>query len=125
MNEHYIAKKPKNLSFKESASLPFIALTGYEALVNVAQVKSHHSVLLLGAGGSIGTFLLQYLKNVIGCNLVSGTCGTEDVPLISELGATEVFDYKKNEQPSNKYDIVVDLVGGKTKLQVFLVTRNR
>lgn len=54
VNEHYIAKKPKKLSFRDAASIPYIALTAWEAIVQVAKVKRGQHVLVLGASGGIG-----------------------------------------------------------------------
>jgi NADPH:quinone reductase-like Zn-dependent oxidoreductase len=80
INEHYVSKKPESLDHRDAASLPFAALTAWEAIVNVANVKRGQDVLVMGASGGVGnqrlfilfdflgTFAIQLLKHK-GCNI--------------------------------------------------------
>jgi NADPH:quinone reductase-like Zn-dependent oxidoreductase len=38
------------------ASIPFVGLTAYNAIVDFAQVQPQQHVLLIGAGGGVGMF---------------------------------------------------------------------
>ncbi len=56
-----IAKKPSNITFEEAACLP---LGGMEAYYYIKESNLHANskVLIIGAGGSIGTMAIQLLK---------------------------------------------------------------
>ncbi len=53
-------EKPAHLSFEEAAALPLGGLTAYRALFARAGLKSGDNVLVVGAGGGVATFALQW-----------------------------------------------------------------
>ena len=59
-------EKPRNLSFVEAATLPYVALTTWSALVTRAKLGPRNSrgkkVLVHGGSGGIGSFAIQLLK---------------------------------------------------------------
>ncbi len=58
-----LAAKPENLSFEEAAVVP---TAGLEALHYLKEANIQHGgeVLIIGAGGSIGTFAIQLAKHL-------------------------------------------------------------
>ena len=46
LNQHFIAHKPKSIDFFESAALPLVAITAWEALFNHANLKKDKSVFI-------------------------------------------------------------------------------
>ena len=53
-------EKPAHLSFEDAAALPLGGLTAYRALFSRARLKAGDKVLVVGAGGGVATFALQW-----------------------------------------------------------------
>jgi NADPH:quinone reductase-like Zn-dependent oxidoreductase len=109
-----LAIKPSTLTMAEAASLPLVALTSWQALVERAQVQPGQKVLIHAGSGGVGTIAVQLAKH-LGAH-VATTAGTANVDLVKELGADVVVDYKKQafETLLDGYDVVLDTLGGKT-----------
>jgi NADPH2:quinone reductase len=50
-----LALKPANLSFREAAVLPLVAITAWEGLVDRMQIKCGDKLLVQGGAGGVGT----------------------------------------------------------------------
>lgn len=110
--ESLVARKPKNMTFEEAASVPACAETALQGLRDMGLVKSGQRVLVNGASGGVGIFGVQIAK-ALGAT-VTGVCSGANVTLVQGLGADEVLDYKKTDifAPSGApYDMVLDCVG--------------
>ena len=106
VKEQDLSLKPENLTFDEAASLPMVALTGYQALHDVAKVKPGQKVFVEAGSGGLGTFAIQLAK-ALGAE-VATTTSAENVEWVRKLGADRVINYQKekfNEVISN-YDVV-------------------
>ncbi len=105
--EKDIALKPASLSMAESASLPLVALTAWQALVDRAQLTSGQRVLIHAGSGGVGTVAIQLAKH-LGA-YVATTVGTANVDLAHMLGADEVIDYRKEafDQRLSGFDVVL------------------
>ncbi|MEU6228435.1 NADP-dependent oxidoreductase [Streptomyces sp. NPDC047042] len=109
-----VAIKPATLTMEEAASLPLVALTSWQALVERAQVKPGQKVLIHAGSGGLGTIAVQLAKH-LGA-YVATTTSTANVDLVKRLGADVVVDYKKQafETVLSDYDVVLDSLGGDT-----------
>lgn len=85
---------PPELDATEAVSLVLNYITAYQMLHYCAHVKPGQSVLIHGAGGGVGTALLQ-LGRVVGLQMY-GSCSERGVKVVSEMGATPV-DYKQKD----------------------------
>jgi NADPH:quinone reductase-like Zn-dependent oxidoreductase len=89
---HEVALKPRSLNYEQAAAVPLTALAAWQTLINFAQVQSGERVLILGAGGSVGSFGVQLAKDkgatVIACDLPGKGA------FLQELGADEIIDRK-------------------------------
>ncbi|RSM63507.1 NAD(P)-dependent alcohol dehydrogenase [Amycolatopsis sp. WAC 01376] len=106
-----VAKKPERLSFEEAAAVPISAFTALQALRDRGQLAPRQKVLVIGAGGGVGTFAVQIAK-AFGAE-VDGVCGTGKVELVRSLGATRVFDYTR-EDFGGGYDLILDTAGNRS-----------
>ncbi len=111
-----IARKPKNLSFKEAAALPVGAMTAM-FLLEKAGFKSGQKLLVYGASGSVGTYAVQLAKGQ-GAS-VTAVCSGSNMEMVKSLGAQRVIDYTNEDysKSEEKFDIVFDAVGKTDKLK--------
>src|SRR5260370_13500483 len=64
----YVAKAPTSLSAQAAASLPLVALTTVQALVDRAKARKGQSILIHAGSGGLGSFAIQYAKQELGLN---------------------------------------------------------
>ncbi|MBX7059551.1 MAG: NADP-dependent oxidoreductase [Leptospirales bacterium] len=117
------ARKPKNLSFNESASLPLTALTAWQAFFDMAQLQAGQDVLIHAGSGGVGVAAIQIAKH-FGAR-VTTTCGPTGVELVCSLGADQVVNYREQDfsKLNQRFDIVFDTIGGETLKQCFQVLK--
>ena len=109
-----IALKPESLGFDEAATISGGATTAWEALFDQGGLQAGQRVLILGAAGGVGSFVVQ-LARWKGAQVI-GTTGAANVDFVRSLGAETVVDYTSTpvEQVVHAVDLVVDTVGGQT-----------
>lgn len=106
-----LALKPVSLDMAHAASLPLVALTAWQVLVERAQVKSGQKVLIHAGSGGVGTIAIQLAKH-LGAT-VATTTSTANVDLVRSLGADVVIDYRKDDfaKMLSGYDVVLNSLG--------------
>lgn len=111
MNEDAVAHKPKALSMEEAASLPLVALTAWQVLVERANLKKGQKVLIHAGSGGVGTVAIQLAKH-LGA-FVATTTSAANADWVKRLGADVVVDYGKEdfEQVLQDYDVVLNSLG--------------
>lgn len=95
VKETSLALKPKNLTMEEAASIPLVALTAWQALVEKDQLRTGQKVFIQAGSGGVGTFAIQLAQH-LGAT-VATTTSTGNVAWVKSLGADVVIDYKKDE----------------------------
>ncbi|MEV5727131.1 MULTISPECIES: NADP-dependent oxidoreductase [Streptomyces] len=110
----HFAPKPAGLTHVDAAALPLAALTAWQALVDVADVRPGQRVLVHAAAGGVGHFAVQIAK-ARGAHVI-GTASAAKHDLVRELGADEVIDYRavRFEDAVSDVDVVLDGLGGET-----------
>ena len=108
------ALKPKNLSMEEAASLPLVALTAWQALVERAKIKEGQKVFIQAGSGGVGTIAIQLAKH-LGAT-VATTASVKSFDLLEKLGADFNIDYKNSdfEKQLSNYDVVLNSQDKKT-----------
>src|SRR5437868_14574252 len=109
-----LAPKPANLSFAQAAAVPTSAATALQALRAKGKVRAGQRVLIIGAGGGVGTFAVQLAK-AYGAE-VTGVCSTAKTELVRSLGADHVIAYTKEDfaDGRNRHDIILDIAGNRS-----------
>ncbi|WP_431901368.1 NAD(P)-dependent alcohol dehydrogenase [Nonomuraea sp. bgisy101] len=109
-SEDRLDHKPANLTFEQAAAVPTSA---FPALQGVRPVQAGQRVLVIGAGGGVGTFAVQ-LATAFGAD-VTGVCSTAKADLVRSLGA-DVVDYTREDfaDGAHHYDLIVDTAGHRT-----------
>jgi len=106
-----VALKPSNLTMVEAASLPLVALTAWQALVETAQLKPGQKVFIQAGSGGVGTVAIQLAKH-LGAFVATST-STANVGWVKELGADVVIDYRRQDVVTElrDYDVVLNSLG--------------
>ncbi|MFH8738232.1 MULTISPECIES: NADP-dependent oxidoreductase [unclassified Streptomyces] len=108
-----LAFKPTSISIQEAGSLPLVALTAWQALVERGNVQPGQKVLIHGGAGGVGSIAIQLAKH-LGAT-VATTASASNADFVRKLGADTVIDYRTQdfEQLLTGYDLVLDSLGGK------------
>jgi len=108
--EGVLVKKPEQLSFEEAVVLP---VGGLEALnfISSSNLSKGESILINGAGGSIGTMAVQLAK-YYGAE-VTAVDRTDKLDFLKQVGADRVIDYQTHDftRLGETYDVILDVVG--------------
>ncbi|WP_426989437.1 NAD(P)-dependent alcohol dehydrogenase [Pseudarthrobacter sp. Y6] len=111
--ENLVAAKPATLTFEEAAVAPISAVTALQAVRDAGQVGTGQKVLIIGAGGGVGSFAVQVAK-AFGA-VVTGVCSTGKVELVRSLGVDHVIDYTLDDfaRAGLLYDVILDAAGNR------------
>jgi NADPH:quinone reductase-like Zn-dependent oxidoreductase len=114
IDESDVAPKPERLDMAEAASLPLVALTAWQALVEKAHVQPGQKVLIHAGSGGLGSIAIQLAKH-LGAT-VATTTSAANSGWVKDLGADVVIDYKTQDFAAelSGYDVVLDTQGGQT-----------
>ncbi|HEY9486686.1 MAG TPA: NAD(P)-dependent alcohol dehydrogenase [Chryseosolibacter sp.] len=101
--------KPENVSFEDAATIPVGGINALHFL-RMANIQPGQKVLVIGAGGSIGTWGVLLAK-YYGAE-VTAVDHTDKLPMLRSIGASYVVDYTKEDFSASggKYDVILDLV---------------
>jgi len=118
--EAIVSFKPKNISFEQAAAIPSAGLTSLQ-IFNRLKLNSENTVLVTGATGGVGSFLIKILlaHNI---QQITATVGSEEnrhILLNLGLKNHQIINYKEenlignilkanNDQP---FEYGIDLVG--------------
>ena len=119
-----VTSKPASVNFTAAASIPLAGTTAWEALAEQANLQSGQTILIHGAGGSVGAFAVQFAK-AIGATVI-GTATGDDVEYARSIGADTVIDYKteKFEDIAKNVDAVLDTISGETQARSWATLRD-
>jgi NADPH:quinone reductase-like Zn-dependent oxidoreductase len=108
-----LARKPATLTFEQAAAMPISATTALDAVRDAGRVRAGQRVLVLGAGGGVGSFAVQIA--VADGAVVTGVCSAGKAELVRSLGAGDVVDYTREDVVARGpvHDVVVDTAGNR------------
>ena len=118
---HVVLPIPDSLSFEDAAAAPLVFLTAWSMMVSKGNIRPGEDVLILGAGGGVGTAAIQIAK-MVGCRVFATASSQEKLDQAARLGAdflinykTEEFDKKIRDLTNRRgVDIVIDYIGADT-----------
>jgi NADPH2:quinone reductase len=122
-----VARKPRNISHLEAASLTLVGGTVWESLVTRAQLAVHETILIHGGAGGVGTIAIQLAK-AIGSRVIT-TARRGNHEFVRSLGADEAIDHTSEDYISavakltegQGVNVVFDTIGGDTLAKSALV----
>ena len=105
-----VAPMPAAMSYAEAAAVPYGATEAFRFL-RKSGIGAGQRVLIIGAGGSFGTYAVQLAKHA-GAEVVAVDSAGK-LEMLREIGADEVIDYTERDfmDGAGDFDIVFDVVG--------------
>jgi len=121
LHEDCCAAKPANLSMQDSAAIPLVLITAWEALVEKANIQPGQTILIHGGAGGVGHIAVQLARH-FGAKVAVTVSDDKKAKLAQSLGADKIIDYKKQKfvdeimrwTGMQGVDVVLDTVGGDT-----------
>lgn len=109
------AHKPQSLTHIEAASLPLVALTTWQSIIDAADLQAGQRILVHAAAGGCGTFAVQLAKTR-GATVI-GTASGRNRAFLEDLGVDQFVEYtaERFEDVVEPVDVIYDLVGGATQ----------
>ena len=112
---------PDDVSFEQAAALPIAYGTAHRMMIARGGVRAGETVLILGAGGGVGTACVQIAKNV-GAVVIACASSKTKLDRLRELGADHLIDYTREDFSTRAWEIsgrkgcevVVNYTGGDT-----------
>ena len=108
VKESALARKPASMTFEQAASIPHAAELALQAIHAAPTLRKGQHVLVNGAGGGVGTLLVQLLKPYQ--VEVTGVDCEEKLELLREVGYDAVVQYPKQDftKLAKQYDLIID-----------------
>ncbi len=110
--ENRLAAKPATITYEEAATAPFGGGTAIQG-IRAARIHPGDEVLVIGAGGGVGVFLVQ-LARLAGAR-VTGVASAGKLDLVRSLGAAEAVDYRSDDLTrfAGRFAVVFDIAGAR------------
>ncbi|WP_026403179.1 NADP-dependent oxidoreductase [Actinomadura rifamycini] len=107
-----LAAAPRTVETADAAALPSSGLTAWQALFEHAGLEAGRSVLVNGAGGAVGGYVVQLAVRA-GAR-VTATASARSEARVRAHGAERVIDYTATPLPDavdgERFDVVLNLV---------------
>lgn len=101
VDERIAAKAPVSLGDAEAAALPLTTITAWEMLFDRLQVPRgdggvDRTVLVVGAGGGVGSMLVQLARHLTRATVIGTASRPESRHWVESLGAHYVLDHSQS-----------------------------
>eukprot|EP01029_Cantina_marsupialis_P001371 TRINITY_DN111507_c0_g1_i1.p1 TRINITY_DN111507_c0_g1~~TRINITY_DN111507_c0_g1_i1.p1 ORF type:complete len:358 (-),score=86.69 TRINITY_DN111507_c0_g1_i1:188-1261(-) len=102
-----LVRIPNSIKMVDAASVPTAGYTAYKMIIQKLRVEKHHTLVICGISGGVGTFGVQLAKN-IGCTVI-GICSGDKAGYSKSFGADYIIDYKTEDVQKR----VMEITNGK------------
>lgn len=107
-----LVSAPEAVDLVDAASLPLVGLAAWQALFELGELRSGQTVLVVGAGGAVGSVAVQLAVDA-GAQ-VTASAGPRHADRLAGYGAQRVVDHLEPTQTATgiggPFDVVVNLV---------------
>jgi 2-desacetyl-2-hydroxyethyl bacteriochlorophyllide A dehydrogenase len=87
---------PENLSFEQAAAFPLVSVTASHMLFALAGLQHGETVLIMGAGGGVGSMAVQMAK-LTGARVIATVGADDKIPKAVILGADAVIHHGREK----------------------------
>ena len=120
VSENRITRVPESTNMKTGALFGCAVTTGVGVVINEADIKPHHSVVIYGCGG-VGLFAVQAAKLMHPKQIIAVDIKDDVLDLAKEFGASTVI----NASNCDPVEMVGKLTEGKGAERVIITTGNK
>jgi zinc-binding alcohol dehydrogenase family protein len=104
VDERIVGKMPNTLGFADAAAVPVASLAAWEAMFDRMRISpdgggAGRTILIIGAGGGVGSMAIQLAKTVGRLNVVATASRAESGAWCAGLGADLVVDHRSDMAP--------------------------
>ena len=100
VDERIVGKKPKSLDFATAAGLPLTAITAWELLFDSFALEAGEgtgeTLLIVGAGGGVGSILIQLAKKCTSLTVIATAARPETAAWVKKMGADYVINHHQS-----------------------------
>lgn len=126
----FMAHKPQALDWRETAALPLVTITAWEALVDRTRVAPGDHVLIHGGAGGVGHIAIQLAK-AQGARVATTVSTANKAHLARRMGADDLIHYRDEDVADyvdrvtggRGFDVVFDATGGSDLAKSFQAAR--
>jgi len=96
VDERIVGRKPASLSYDQAAALPLTSITAWESLfdrLKITKSDQDKTLLLIGAGGGVGSMAIQFAKQVAGINVIATASRAESKDWCKQMGSDVVIGH--------------------------------
>ncbi|EKQ68158.1 Zn-dependent oxidoreductase, NADPH:quinone reductase [Leptolyngbyaceae cyanobacterium JSC-12] len=121
VDERFVARKPRTLSFAVAAAAPLVLITAWEALYDRARLQPGQRVLIHAGAGGVGHVAVQ-LARLQGASVATTVSTGIKAEFVRQLGAECIIPYRDTDfveatlawTNGQGVDVAFDTVGGST-----------
>lgn len=121
-----LTRAPAGTPLADAAGIPSVALTAWQALFDEAHAEAGQRVLVVGAGGTVGGYAVQFAKQV-GAHVIA-TASPRSRAAVAAAGADQVIDHTSEsiaDAVTEQVDVLLNLAPIEQSEFVELVGRVR
>ncbi|MBD2667474.1 alcohol dehydrogenase zinc-binding domain protein [Richelia sinica FACHB-800] len=119
VDERFVARKPKSVSFAEAAAVPLVLITAWEALYERGRLEPGDKTLIHAGAGGVGHVAIQLAK-LKGADVATTVSSQAKANFVTQLGADKVIFYKQTDfvqatldwTNGEGVDLAFDTIGG-------------
>ena len=114
--EDGVVKIPDYMTYEDAATLPCAAVTAWQSMVTLGNMKAGETILILGTGG-VSIFALQFAE-AAGLRTIITSSSDEKLERAKQLGASDAINYKTTPEWGKQVLELTDGVGVDQVLEV-------
>ena len=120
----HLALKPANISYQEAAATTLAALTAWQVLVHLAEIKAGQKAFIQAAAGGVGHYAVQIAKH-LGAYTI-GTASSANAEFLQQIGLDEHIDYTQQDftEQVQEVDLFFDTLGAESVAKGISVVKN-
>ncbi len=103
VDERIVGSKPRSLDMIQSAAIPLVAITAYEALfdglgIDRENARRGRTILIIAGAGGVGSIAVQ-LARIAGLTVLATASRPDSIAWVKQLGADHVLDHRQPLRP--------------------------
>ncbi len=130
VDERFVAKKPRTLSFAEAACAPLVLITAWESLYDRGRLAAGQTALIHAGAGGVGHVAIQLAK-LREAKVATTVSTAEKAVFVKQLGADHIILYQQSDfvqatldwTQGEGVDLAYDTIGGSLFEKTFPAVR--